>query len=141
MDKWEWDRQHIKEHREKVEPYSGFEKMMISLFNEPLSVTLKTWPNRFNKDNTCKECDEGKIERNETILSSGLKVVTLECSNPDCPFFEKYLFTPEGEALDFEHKPEVKMGQGQRKLADEEKKQFELKSREIEKLWRKEKKG
>lgn len=105
MDKWEWDRRSIKECREKHEPYSHFEATMMNSFNRPFSPAREIWPNRFNKDNTCGECSEGKIERKETVLSSGLKAVVLECSNRDCCFFEKFLFTPESEVLDFTHEP------------------------------------
>lgn len=135
MSKWEWDRKSIRDYREKHEPYSNFEGMMMDLFNRPFSVALNRWPNRFDKDNTCLECGKGKVKREETNLPSGLKVLVLQCSNPDCCFFERFLFTDEGDVLDFTHEPKTKETK-HRKLSREE---IEKKAQEFMRAMRKKK--
>ena len=143
IDRWEWDRNHIKEYREKVEPYNDYERMMIEVLNRGgFSAELDMWKNSFLKDAqthpVCRECHKGKIVTKETVEYSGLTIMTRYCSNPECCFFEKVMLTDEDEVLDYEHKPEIKTGLSQHKFTDEEIKQLEPKIREIEKLWRKE---
>jgi len=47
---------------------------------------------------------QGLTQLYETVLPIGLTVMIRECSNPNCPFFEKLVYA-DGKALYFEHFP------------------------------------
>jgi hypothetical protein len=139
-DKWEWDRNHIKEYREKHEPYNHYEAMIMDLANRPFSPMFDSLTKCSEEDKDCWECKKGKVKCEETVLPSGLKIIIRTCSNPNCCFFEKVVVTDEHEILDFEHKPHKEWKTSKTKFTKEELKQLEPKIREIEKLMRKRKK-
>jgi hypothetical protein len=142
MDKWEWDRKHIRENREKHNPYTEFEKMMMDLVNQPFSVAFDYLTKYPKEDKDCFECmlahRKGKIKSEKTVLPSGLRVITRRCTNPDCPFFEETILTDENEILDFQHWPKEERGIGKTKFTEEEIKQIDLQVKKIEKILRKE---
>ncbi|MEM2254813.1 MAG: hypothetical protein QXD73_04415 [Candidatus Bathyarchaeia archaeon] len=86
MDKWSWDREHIRRFREIHEPYDDYERFMLEKARvNPFWVEM--W------------ASQGNVEKR--VLPSGLTVLTKRGEDS----FEQYVLTDSGEALDFSHEP------------------------------------
>jgi hypothetical protein len=89
VDKWAWDREHIKKYREKYEPMDPSEAGRFDVFNRN-PWALETW------------IGDGKdIDRKE--LPSGLVVITKIRDGR----WEQVVLTDKGECLNFTHEPKV----------------------------------
>jgi len=86
VDKWGWDREHIRRFREIHEPYDDYESFMLEKARvNPFWVEM--W------------ASSGCVEKR--VLPSGLTVLTKRAGGK----FEQYVLTDSGEVLDFNHEP------------------------------------
>ncbi|MEM2609929.1 MAG: hypothetical protein QXQ47_06805 [Candidatus Bathyarchaeia archaeon] len=86
VDRWAWDKAHIKRYREVHEPYDSYEQLMIEkAASNPFWIEM--WGS------------QGNVTKH--VLPSGLTVLTKSSQGK----FEQYVLTDSGEVLDFWHEP------------------------------------